>query len=373
MNIDLETQLRNELDRDAEQGRLVAPEWSDEPTVRILQPSPTRWVPNVVKVAAAAAIIVGGVAIFTSRQPDISPATSTPPTQSATTLLPTGDIAMLVPDELPTGYVLYANQGVTEQDRIEAQSDRIFGPPDAQPDQIVEVSGGTDIEGVPCGATTDAFTITDVPTFCPNGYSAKQLNWSIDGTSVVIWSGSTVEDKTLLELAASVSIKPGAQGGWLDDTELIVNSLPDPSWVRLGHNGPEPLISTSYTVGALENRAAPTFLVDVFTGTEATDIWSIMNNKPGSTPVEVRATTGFLNDSDDHNPFLVWQEAPGIIVRIQNSGGDDDSILAFAESLTPVDATARDSFFATAVTAPTPPPSPIEVPASTTSVPASGN
>lgn len=373
MSIDLETRLRNDLTRDAQRGRLVAPEWSDEPMVRILQRPQTRWVPNLIKVAAAAAIVVGGVAIFTSRQPDRPPATSTPLTQSPTTLLATGDVAILVPNALPTGYVLYADHGVTEPDRIEARTDRIFGPPDAQPNQIVEISGGTDIEGVPCGATTDAFTITNVPTFCPNGYSAKQVNWTVDGTSVVIWAGSAVEDETLLKLAASVSIRPDAQGGWLDDTELIVNSLPDPSWVRLGHRAPQPLISESYTVGALEDPAAPTFLVDVFTGTEATDIWSIMDYKRGATPIEVRGTTGFLDDTDYHNPFLVWQEAPGIIVKIQNNGGTADSILAFAKTLTPVDAAGRDSFLATALPAPTPLPSPMDGAASTTSIPATGD
>ncbi len=369
MNATEERRIKSALDRLVEQ----TPELGPTPNEMFVRQSKhtQRWAP--LTAVAAAAVAVAGLGFIVATRDTGSTTPAAPASQpNQTEPLPEpaqiepADIAVLVPQTLPAGYTLYVDDGVTSPDQIEGRSDRIFGPPDAQPNQIVEVAAGTDIAGVPCGATTDAFTITEVPTFCPRGFPAeKQLNWTINGTSVVIWAGSAVVDEMLLELAAGVSIEPGAAGGWLDDSELIISPLPDPNWVRLGHDGPEPLISESYTIGSVDDPAAPTFLVDVFTNTAGSDLWSIMYSRHRSELFDVRGTTGYLDDTDELNPFLVWQEAPGVIVRIQNNGGTADSILAFAESLTPINSAGLDAFRTTAATPPTPPPSRTDGAAST--------
>ncbi len=97
-----------------------------------------------------------------------------------------------------------------------------------------------------------------------------------------------------------------------------------------------------------------------------------MDKRHNSTEIDLRGTTAYLDDTDDNNPFLVWQERPGIIIRIQNNGGTVDAIVAFAESLTPLNADGRAAFLATAQTPPPPPPTPSEGIATTT-IPNPGN
>lgn len=335
------------------------------------------WRP-LIAVAAATVIVVGiGIVAMNPEGPagkTITPGTQTDQTEASQFVpdLDTTNVALLAPAALPDGYILYSDTNRVDANPIEGNADHIFGPPDASPDQIVEVAAGTEVEGEPCGSEISPITISGEPQFCTGGpTTTKRLRWNIGDAAVMICGGTSVTDQTLLELAAAVSIQPtdfasrqpgaadmdqqAASGAWLNDDQLIIDPLPDPTWIRLGHLNPTTLTSDSYLVGSATDWYAPTFLVDVYTNTEGTDIWSVMDKRHGSIEIGLRGTIGYLNDTDDKNPFLVWQERPGIIIRIQNNGGTAEAITAFAESLIPLNAEGRDAFLATGQTPPTPP------------------
>jgi hypothetical protein len=124
----------------------------------------------------------------------------------------------------------------------------------------------------------------------------------------------------------------------------------------------------AYAVGSATDPDAPTFGVQIYRGTEPGDIWSIMNGRHTSTPVTVRGTTGFLENTDESNPFLVWREADGTLVHIQNNGGTPESILAFAETLTRLDAEGWERFLRSGEDRPTPPAPPANGVAATTTI-----
>jgi len=393
MNATEQRQIKSALDRIVERTPDLGPTPDD---LLLRQPAPrSNWRP-LIAVAATIVALVGVGALVANRHAPadnaVAPASQSEQTESS----PAGpdgaatETALLAPATLPDGYILYKGSNRVDTNPLEGNADHIFGPPNARPDQIVEVAAGTDVEGIPCGSAGAQITISSEPQFCTDKpVAAKQLRWNIGDVAVVIWGGSSVTDETLLELAAAVSINPaatpGAQppaddtnqraasGAWLDDSELIINPLPDPTWIRLGHQDPEPLISESYLIGSATDWYAPTFLVDVYTHTNGTDIWSVMDKRHNSTQIDLRGTTAYLDDSDDHNPFLVWQEQPGIIIRIQNNGGTADAIVAFAESLIPLGADGRAAFLATAQEPPPAPPTPSEGVATTTTIPASEN
>ena len=392
MNATEQRQIKSALNRIVERTPDLGPTPGD---LLLCQPEPrSNWRP-LIAVAAATVVLVGVGVLAANRQSPadnaVAPATQPEQTESsqATPEVEATKTALLAPAALPDGYVLYSGSSRVDANPIEGNVDHIFGPPNARPDQIVEVGAGTNVEGIPCGSAASPITISSEPQFCTDSpVAAKQLRWNIGDVAIVIWGGSSVADEKLLELAAAVSINPAAtpdtqppsddtkqravSGEWLDNSQLIINPLPDPTWIRLGHQGPETLTSDSYLIGSATEWDAPSFLVDVYTNTNGTDIWSVMDKRHNSTEIDLRGTTAYLDDNDDNNPFLVWQEQPGIIIRIQNNGGTADAIVAFAESLTPLHADGRAAFLATAQTPPTPPPTPSEGIATTT-IPNPGN
>jgi hypothetical protein len=391
MNATEQRQIKSALDRIVERTPDLGPTPDD---LLLRQPEPrSNWRPLIA--VAAATVVLVGVGVLAANRPTPADNAAEPATQSEQTEssqaapdVAATDTVLLAPAALPDGYVLYSASNRVDTNPLEGNAEHIFGPPDARPDQIVEVGAGTDVEGIPCGSAAAPITISNEPQFCTDRpVAAKQLRWNIGEVAIVIWGGSSVADETLLELAAAVSINPAvtpgtqppaddtnqgsASGAWLDDSQLIISPLPDPTWIRLGHQDPEPLTSDSYLIGSATEWDAPSFLVDVYTDTNGTDIWSVMDKRHNSVEINLRGTTAYLDDTDDNNPFLVWQEQPGIIIRIQNNGGTADAIVAFAESLTPLDADGRAAFLATAQTPPPAPPTPSEGVAST--IPNPGN
>jgi hypothetical protein len=333
--------------------------------------------------AAAAAIIgvtVGGLAFFASRT--AAPTVADQPTVAVTepadaTITPgvSGEGGLLAPVPLPDGYVLYAGASV-DPGTIEGNRAFIYGPADATPAEIVEILAGDDAWGSACDASTRTVQIGDVEgRFCAfegepiNVLAAQQLSWiTPGGTPVVLLAGADVAEDQVLAIAGSIVVNAPAGTPRLSGDDLTISDLPD-GWSRLGYQGANPMTpDIAYAVGSDTDPDAPTFGVQIYRGTEPGDIWSIMNGRHTSTPVTVRGTTGFLENTDELNPFLVWRESDGTIVHIQNSGGTPESILAFAENLTALDAGRWAQFMQSGQGRPTPPTPPADGVATTTTI-----
>jgi hypothetical protein len=334
--------------------------------------------------AAAAAIIgvtVGGLAFFASRTsaPTVADQPTVAVTAPADAMTTTGigaEGAVLAPVPLPDGYVLYAGASAPDSGTIEGSRAFIYGSPDATPADIVEIVAGDDASGSACDAAMRTVQIGDVEgRFCAvegepiNVLAAQQLSWiTPGGTPVVLLAGADVAEDQVLAIAGSIVVNAPAGTPRLYGDDLTISDLPD-GWSRLGYQGATPMTADAvYEIGSATDPAAPTFLVRIYRGTEPGDIWSIMNGQHTSTPVTVRGATGFLENTDELNPFLVWRESDGTIVHIQNNGGTPESILAFAENLTLLDAEGWERFLRAGVDRPTPPAPPADGVATTTTI-----
>lgn len=317
-------------------------------------------------VAAATVLIASGAAgvivvrSTTSDAPGAGPAAAPPVATSSAdpAIVASG---FLAPSPLPDGYVLYTDEqfdgSYTNPAATQLTVEVILGPAEATPDDIVEIVAGATTGEIPCGSMDTGegldppgLTVGEaVATFCDDPYAARQLAWTADGTPVMLLAGSAVTDDQLLTIARGVVV-PSDVGmdRQVFAEDIAVTGLPA-GWMRFGGDEP-PLVATEYEIGSATERFAPTYRVSIYANTAHTDIWAIMNGRFTSTPVTVRGTTGYLDesDSDGANPFLVWQEADGLIVHIQSSGGSRDSILAFAETLEHLPAAEQEEFLQTA-------------------------
>ena len=201
MNATEQRQIKSALDRIVERTPDLGPTPDD---LLLRQPEPrSNWRP-LIAVAAATVVLVGVGVLAANRQSPaenaVAPATQPEQTESSQSLpdVAATDTVLLAPAALPDGYVLYSASNRVDTNPLEGNADHIFGPPDARPDQIVEVGAGTDVEGIPCGSAAAPITISNEPQFCTDRpVAAKQLRWNIGEVAIVIWGGSSVADETL--------------------------------------------------------------------------------------------------------------------------------------------------------------------------------
>lgn len=242
----------------------------------------------------------------------------------------------LVPGELPDGGVLTfagTSQFVTVNGYAVYGDERSPYPRALLTVEVSRPAGSSSFESADMIETEVA---GDPATYYPSLFGGSALTWHETDYQVTVYGGPDVNENTLRRFAETVTATDtnAVSAGWLPD-----------GWAELWDGVP---VSGSF--------AERYYTISFSGGTHlAVTIWS--DPPPGAIygiksvlaahSAEVRGRSALLEDrSDEANAFLWWTEPSGVVVLVQHSGGDEQSVREYAESLVAVDQHGWEAFIA---------------------------